>query len=84
MRPILKRQRFSGPQVGLSREERAKNIRGVFAVDAEAVAAEELLGARILLVDDVFTTGATIAECARVLKRAKCSEVMAVTVAREV
>lgn len=81
---LLFRTRFTRPQVGLTRDERAVNLRGVFQVNRELLPEHELLGARMLIVDDVFTTGSTIAECARVLKKAGCSEVAAVTVAREI
>jgi ComF family protein len=81
---LLFRTRFTRPQVGLTRDERAVNLRGVFQVDCKKLPEHELLGARILIVDDVYTTGSTIGECARVLKKAGCSEVAAVTVAREV
>jgi len=74
----LIRQRETVPQAGLTRHQRRKNIRGAFAVsDAEAVR-----GRDILLIDDVFTTGTTISECARVLRRAGAATVYAATVAR--
>jgi len=76
----LVRARWTIPQVRLSAAERAQNVRGAFAVaDPGAVARK-----RILLVDDVFTTGSTVDECARVLRRAGASEVLVVTVARAV
>lgn len=74
----LVRQRETVPQAGLTRHQRRENIRGAFAVkDAGAVR-----GRDILLVDDVFTTGTTVSECARVLRRAGAASVYAVTVAR--
>ena len=63
----------------LSREEREKNIKGVFSVENK-----ELIGnKKILLVDDVYTTGSTMEECARVLKKAGAREVWGIAVARE-
>lgn len=60
----LQRMKDTRPQVGLSRAERMKNLAGAFAVPAP----ERLRGKRVLLVDDVMTTGATVGEAARALK----------------
>ena len=57
-----------------------RNVEGAFAV--REAWRERLNGMRILLVDDVQTTGATVEECARVLKRAGASEVDVLTLAR--
>ncbi len=65
------------PQVGLSRAARAGNVAGRFRV-AEP---ERFRGASVVVVDDVFTTGATVAALARVLQRAGAAEVRAITVA---
>ncbi|MBI5026685.1 MAG: ComF family protein [Nitrospirae bacterium] len=65
------------PQVGLGAKERAKNIKRAFEVRDRA----SVHGMRIALVDDVYTTGATVRECAKVLKRAGAKEVYVVTVA---
>lgn len=67
------------PQVELKREEREKNIRGVFTVKNP----QEIQGKRVFLVDDVFTTGSTMEECARILRKAGCREVWGIVVARE-
>lgn len=59
----LRRSRPTAPQVGLGEVERRRNIAGAFEIrDAAAIR-----GRRVLLVDDVFTTGATVEECSRVL-----------------
>lgn len=75
---ILERRRETQSQIGLTRHQRRENIRGSFAV-AEP---EALAGCEILLVDDVFTTGTTVSECARVLRRAGASKIYIATVAR--
>jgi ComF family protein len=75
---VLIRQRETISQVGLSREERIVNVRGAFRVaDAACVR-----GRNVILVDDVMTTGTTLSECARVLKKAGAEKVGAATVAR--
>lgn len=75
----LKRARDTGQQVGLKAEERKKNVAGAFTLTDAAL----FRGKRALLVDDVATTGATLNECAKVLRRAG-AEVFALTVARAV
>lgn len=76
---VLKRIRNDIPQADLSeREERINNARGQFVINSE----EEISGRNILLIDDVCTTGATLNECARVLKEAGATKVMALVVAR--
>ncbi len=75
---ILVRIRATPPQTGLKRSERRRNIRGAFQV----VAPEEIHDRRLLLVDDVFTTGATVEEAARVLKAAGAASVDVLTVVR--
>ena len=79
----LKRTRRTPPQVGLDLKARRHNVRQAFVVDEKLWAKHELTGARILLIDDVFTTGATIDECARVLRRAGAQSVAALTLARQ-
>ncbi|HEY5974722.1 MAG TPA: ComF family protein, partial [Geobacteraceae bacterium] len=78
VRDNLRRVRWTEPQVGLAAHERAGNVRGAFAV-AEPVGVK---GKRLILVDDVYTTGSTVRECSRVLRQAGAAEVFVVTVAR--
>ncbi|ABQ28268.1 ComF family protein [Geotalea uraniireducens] len=78
LRHNLRRVRWTEPQVNLAATERAENVRGAFAVtDKDAVA-----GKRVILVDDVYTTGSTVAECAKTLKCAGAEAVFVVTAAR--
>lgn len=75
---LLKRHQFTESQTGMNRKERSENIKGAFAVtDAEKIA-----GQNIILVDDVFTTGATANECAKTLLKAKARKVTVLTLAR--
>jgi ComF family protein len=78
----LKRVRATPQQVGLSKAERADNVQGVFRVPAEQKA--EITGQRIVLVDDVLTSGATVDACARALLRAGAAHVDVLVFARVV
>jgi ComF family protein len=75
---MLRRVSFTMTQTRLSRAKRAENMRGVFAVKPGA----SLAGQSVVLVDDVFTTGATTNACAAVLRAAGAAEVCVWTVAR--
>jgi ComF family protein len=68
------------PQTGLGRKKRMENIRGAFSVGAEF----KVTGKRVLLVDDVYTTGATINECAKTILGGGASSVDVLTLARAV
>jgi ComF family protein len=74
----LQRSRYTKPQAGLSETERRTNLKGSFQVQRPA----EIAGKRILLVDDVFTTGATLRTAAETLKKAGARRVSALTLAR--
>jgi ComF family protein len=75
---LVRRVVATRTQTLLSREERLANVRKAFAV----IRGRTLAGERIVLVDDVFTTGATTGSCARILKEAGAGEVCVWTVAR--
>lgn len=74
---ILKRVRPTETQTRLSRKQRQKNLRGAFVVRRGTAG-----GAGAVLIDDVFTTGSTAHECARVLRAAGFQKVVVVTVMR--
>ena len=78
----LKRVRATPQQVGLSRTERAANVQGAFVVTDEGKAA--IVGRRLVLVDDVLTSGATVESCARALLRAGAANVNVLVFARVV
>jgi ComF family protein len=75
---LLDRVKSTATQTLLTRQQRAANMRGAFAVRSGA----RLNGERIILVDDVFTTGATTNACAQVLRAAGAGDVCVWTVAR--
>jgi ComF family protein len=70
---VLQRTKRTRPQVGLSRQQRRDNVAGVFGV--ADVKKSPLAGSRVVLIDDVITTGATARACARTLKRAGAATV---------
>ncbi|RLB30338.1 MAG: ComF family protein [Deltaproteobacteria bacterium] len=76
----LRRVRYTQPQTTLGRKERLKNVREAFALEPLS----NVKGKRILIVDDVTTTGSTLNECARILKRAAAEKVFALTLARAI
>ncbi len=76
----LTRARFTRSQTRLSRKDRLRNVRGAFTVARPEI----ISGKAVLLLDDVFTTGTTLSECADALKDAGAAWVGAVTVARVV
>ena len=73
--PLLRRARKTKVQSRLSAQKREENLKGAFALEEGA---ELMAGQRILLVDDIATTGATLRECGAVLEQAGASVAAAV------
>jgi ComF family protein len=78
VRNALRRVRGTQSQAGLTSAKRRENVSGAFQAKRRA----RLDGSRVLLIDDVMTTGATAASCARALKRAGARQVTLLTLAR--
>ena len=77
---LLLRTRHTAPQHDLPRAERLRNVRGAYAVDPLRAAA--LAGRRVVLVDDVMTTGASLHEAARAVRSAGATHIAALALAR--
>jgi competence protein ComFC len=77
-KPLLQRIRYTTTQTALDRAERIENLRDAFRLRKNT----DVRGLQVLLIDDVLTTGSTLSECARVLKRAGAISVHAATAAR--
>lgn len=75
---ILLRRMDTPTQTGLSGKERRANLKNAFIVKRTS----EIIGKNILILDDVFTTGATVNECAKALKTAGCKRVEILTICR--
>ena len=82
LRDLLIRRRATPSQAGLSPAGRLANVGGAFAVNLAR--RDRARGQRVVLIDDVMTTGATVASCARRLLRAGIAEVSVLTLARVV
>jgi ComF family protein len=79
---LLQRRRPTLAQVGLSRSDRATNVQGAFRVNQRAFSGQAASGLRLLLVDDVRTSGATLAEARRALLEAGAERVVTLAVAQ--
>jgi ComF family protein len=77
---ILIRTTATAPQSALGRAQRSRNIKNAFGLDGQ----EKIRGKKILLVDDVYTTGATVNECGRLLLNSGARGVDVLTLARAV
>ena len=77
---VLIRSKATVPQTGLGRRQRLKNVKGVFSLRFP----EQVYGKKVLVVDDVYTTGATVNECARILLKFGAVQVDVLTLARAI
>ncbi|HEX8076998.1 MAG TPA: phosphoribosyltransferase family protein, partial [Chthoniobacterales bacterium] len=78
VRPVLERTRYTTTQTAYDRAERMENLHGAFRLRKN----RDVRDLRVLLIDDVLTTGSTLSECARVLKAAGAHAVHGATAAR--
>ena len=76
---VLKRSKITKPQFLLSKRERLENLKDSFTVKN----ADKIKGKTVLLVDDIITSGATVSECAGVLKSAGAKKIYAMSLARD-
>lgn len=76
---VLKKTRETKTQVGLKRRERGLNLSDAF----EVIKKQDIENKRIIIVDDVITTGSTLEECAKVLKKSGAKKVWGLTIAKE-
>lgn len=77
LKNVLKRKKNTKDQTNLSPQQREENVRGAFTVTQP----DRINGKNIILVDDVITTGATLSECARMLKQAGAEKILGMTIA---
>ena len=79
---LMHRTKNIQSQADLTKKQRAQNIKNSFALNPKLK--NKISGKRILLIDDVITTGATIAECCKVIKSAKPSKILVLTLAKRI
>ena len=76
---ILIKIKDNNPQSKLGKEDRIKNVENVYFLKKK----EKIINKKVLLVDDIFTTGNTVNECAKILINAKAKEVDILTIAKD-
>ncbi len=76
---VLKKAKNNQPQSSLNKEQRRENVKNVYKVQNEV----KIQNKEILLLDDIYTTGSTANECARMLKQAGCQTVGILTIASD-
>jgi ComF family protein len=81
---LLRRHRYTRSQTRLNPQQRSQNVHGAFSCASQPGATQAIAGQRLLLIDDVATTGATLHECALVLRDCGARSIWALTLARAV
>ena len=76
---VLKKEKHNQPQSSLNKQQRRENVKNVYKVQNEL----KIQDKKILLLDDIYTTGSTANECARILKIANCQMVGILTIAKD-
>jgi ComF family protein len=79
---LLRRHRYTRSQTRLNAEERSQNVQGAFSLAKHHDVTQTIVDKRVLLIDDVATTGATLRACAQTLREQGVHSVWALTVAR--
>ena len=77
---IISRTKYTHAQAQLSHEERKLNMQNIFTVNKKKI--DLIKDKKILLIDDVYTTGATMNECAKILKKYDAKEIWGITIAK--
>ena len=80
---VLVKTKPTASQAELKKEEREKNLLGAFKINCGASETPQFSGKKVFLVDDVYTTGSTMQECAKILKTAGAKSVWGIAIARE-
>jgi ComF family protein len=81
---LLRRHRYTRSQTRLNPQQRSQNVRGAFSCATQPGVTQAIDGRRLLLIDDVLTTGATLRACAQVLRDKGARSIWALTLARAV
>lgn len=76
---VLVKQKDIKPQSSLSKKERVENVRNAYKIENK----EKIIGKKIILLDDIYTTGNTVNECSRILKEYGAKQINVLTIARD-
>lgn len=79
---ILIKNKGTSDQIGLNQDERFKNLKSAFSVKYDKIIKYNLYGKNVILIDDIITTGSTVANCAVALKNSGFKKVFVLTIAR--